>query len=278
MKDKRIFKVALMGLREFDKRMLSGVFKLSSSRDRSYVGTELDRWKLPDIMVVDAANEEAMAQFEEEFVDSTGKPKIPTILISKSKPASPHFHHLEVAFPARVLRVLDQITVTEFDFIPELTIGKGDESEPLINMPLIQCMPDTDEDESGDKVLVVDDSAAVRAQVELLVKWLGFQADTADSGESAMEMVKRNEYRAIFLDVVMPGVDGYKVCKEIKKFAPTRLTPVIMLTSKSSTFDRVKGKLAGCDNYLVKPVDREAFEEAAKPYLSRSPPTKAQSE
>jgi two-component system, cell cycle response regulator len=66
---------------------------------------------------------------------------------------------------------------------------------------------------------------------------------------------------------VLPGSDGYSVCRTIKRDPKTRLTPVVMLTSKSSPFDKIRGTLAGCDNYLTKPVTQDDFERTVKRYL-----------
>ena len=81
-------------------------------------------------------------------------------------------------------------------------------------------------------------------------------------------MLAQNSYDIIFLDVVLPGTDGYQVCKDIRKNPGTRQTPVIMLTSKSSPFDRVRGSLVGCSAYLTKPVDYNAFRAAVSKYLA----------
>jgi len=68
-------------------------------------------------------------------------------------------------------------------------------------------------------------------------------------------MLSQNNIDLVFLDVMLPGADGYQICKTIKKNRQKTTVPVVMLTSKSSPFDRVKGSLAGCDSYLTKPVE-----------------------
>ena len=82
-------------------------------------------------------------------------------------------------------------------------------------------------------------------------------------------MLEKDHYDIIFLDVVMPGVDGYEVCRRIRKNMLTKQTPVIMLTSKSSSFDRVRGAMAGCNSYLTKPVDYEKFHKVLEEYLTQ---------
>jgi len=120
------------------------------------------------------------------------------------------------------------------------------------------------------KALVVDDSPPMRKQIELELELLGIVADFAESGEQACALLTNGTtYDLIFLDVLLPGIDGYKVCKTIKKDKLRKRTPVIMLTGKGSMFDHVRGKLAGCDTYLTKPVARERFQGVVKQYLPK---------
>jgi twitching motility two-component system response regulator PilG len=118
------------------------------------------------------------------------------------------------------------------------------------------------------KALVVDDSPTIRKQIEIELEHLGIAADLAESGEQAIGFLNQSQsYDLIFLDVVLPGVDGYNLCKTIKRDRQRKRTPVIMLTGKGSPFDRVRGKLAGCNTYLTKPVGRERFQTVVKKYL-----------
>jgi two-component system, cell cycle response regulator len=116
-------------------------------------------------------------------------------------------------------------------------------------------------------VLVVDDSPTVRKQLELVLAGLEAKVQTAVTGEDALELMARQRFDLVLLDVVLPGNDGYSVCRSIKRDSKTRLTPVVMLTSKSSPFDKIRGTLAGCDNYLTKPVTQEDFERTVKRFL-----------
>jgi two-component system, cell cycle response regulator len=85
-----------------------------------------------------------------------------------------------------------------------------------------------------------------------------FEVDFAESGEQAIGLTGAREYACIFLDVVLPGIDGYQVCKLIKSNKQAiKKTAVVMLTSRSSPFDKLRGSLAGCDEYLTKPLDEE---------------------
>src|SRR3990172_3916195 len=104
--------------------------------------------------------------------------------------------------------------------------------------------------------LVVDDSTTLRRLMELLLVPLGFAIDFVDTGERAVELSKRKNYDIVFLDILLPGIDGYRVCKLLKGDKRTKTARVVMLTSKDSTIDKVRGMMAGTDVYLTKPVDR----------------------
>ena len=114
--------------------------------------------------------------------------------------------------------------------------------------------------------LVVDDSFPIREQIKLELEALVGQVDLAEDGERAIELITARPYDIVFLDVVLPGMDGYQICRTIKRDRRTKGTAVIMLTGKSSPFDRVKGKLAGCDTYLTKPVDHVTFQQVVRQY------------
>jgi CheY-like chemotaxis protein len=268
--DRKIFTVGILGFSEYHARVLRSIFSLSMTRDRTYVATELHAEGAFEILMVNAENELATAELQSVYCDPTGTPKLPAVLMGKNRSADPRFYYLN--FPlrgVRVLSTLDQLTIKEFNFIPELVIGREDKSQQLSDEMLCKVLPSQDIDVQEIRMLVVDDSEPVRKQLEIQLNMLGVHTDLAGSAEHAMELIKKRRYVCIFLDVVMPGDDGYKVCKAVKKDSHLKHTPVVMLTSKSSPFDRVKGRLAGCDAYLTKPVEREAFAKVIEPYLNR---------
>lgn len=108
-------------------------------------------------------------------------------------------------------------------------------------------------------ILVVDDSAAVRGHLDSALKAVGYDVTTVDSGEAAIMAVGTRTYACILMDVLMPGIDGYEACRKIKSMplADKQERPaIVMLTSKSSPFDKIRGRMAGCDAYLTKPVQK----------------------
>jgi twitching motility two-component system response regulator PilG len=106
------------------------------------------------------------------------------------------------------------------------------------------------------RALVVDDSTTIRRLMDLTLTPLGIEVEFADRGEDALTLVKLNHYDIVFLDIMLPGIDGYRVCKQIKSEKNTRDIPVVMLTSKGTAFDKVRGMMAGTDVYLTKPLER----------------------
>jgi CheY-like chemotaxis protein len=105
------------------------------------------------------------------------------------------------------------------------------------------------------RVLAVDDSPLMRTFLQNKLQPYGISPEFASSGEEALFKISKQHFDMIFLDVMLPGMDGYDVCKMIKKNKDNNLMKVVMLTSKDKTFDKIRGTMAGCDGYLTKPVD-----------------------
>ena len=106
-----------------------------------------------------------------------------------------------------------------------------------------------------DRILIVDDESSARAALELLLRREGFEVTCATNGESALAECAAFRPDLILLDIVMPGMDGFEVCRRIKATPEGRLTPVVLITGLSATEDRIKGINAGADDFLSKPID-----------------------
>ena len=117
------------------------------------------------------------------------------------------------------------------------------------------AVPTPRHEEHNFRVLAVDDSLLMRTFLQNKLQPYGISPEFASSGEEALFKISKQHYDMIFLDVMLPGMDGYDVCKMIKKNKDNSLMKVVMLTSKDKTFDKIRGTMAGCDGYLTKPVD-----------------------
>ena len=110
---------------------------------------------------------------------------------------------------------------------------------------------------SGLKILVVDDSKTIRRTAETLLSKEGCQVFTAIDGFDALSKIADHQPDLIFVDIMMPRLDGYETCSLIKHNKVFRQTPVIMLSSKDGLFDRARGRIVGSEQYLTKPFTKD---------------------
>ena len=102
------------------------------------------------------------------------------------------------------------------------------------------------------RILLVDDDPNIVQLVRLYLEKEGYEVETADRGDTAVEMFRKNPPHLMLLDIMLPGMDGWAVCREIRR---TSNIPIIMLSAKGETFDRVLGLELGADDYIVKPFE-----------------------
>jgi twitching motility two-component system response regulator PilG len=107
------------------------------------------------------------------------------------------------------------------------------------------------------RVMVVDDSKTIRRTAETLLRKEGFEVVTAMDGFEALGKIVDYQPDLIFLDIMMPRLDGYQTCALIKHHRILRNTPVIMLSSRDGLFDRARGRVVGSDRYITKPFTKE---------------------
>ena len=110
---------------------------------------------------------------------------------------------------------------------------------------------------NGLKILVVDDSKTIRRTAETLLSKEGCQVFTAIDGFDALSKIADHQPDLIFVDIMMPRLDGYQTCSLIKHNKVFKETPVIMLSSKDGLFDRARGRIVGSEQYLTKPVTKD---------------------
>ena len=110
---------------------------------------------------------------------------------------------------------------------------------------------------NGLKILVIDDSKTIRRTAETLLTKEGCQVFTAIDGFDALSKIADHQPDLIFVDIMMPRLDGYETCSLIKHNKMFRETPVIMLSSKDGLFDRARGRIVGSEQYLTKPFTKD---------------------
>jgi twitching motility two-component system response regulator PilG len=119
------------------------------------------------------------------------------------------------------------------------------------------------------EVMVIDDSLTIRRTAETLLSGEGYSVTTAEDGFEALAKIVDQRPDIIFLDVMMPRLDGYQTCSIIKSNRLFRETPVVMLSSKDSIFDKARGRLAGSEQFVTKPFTKEDLLQAIQQYVSK---------
>ena len=119
----------------------------------------------------------------------------------------------------------------------------------------------------GLKVLIIDDSRTIRRSAETLLGKEGCDVITAVDGFEALSKIADHRPDIIFIDIMMPRLDGYQTCALVKNNADFQATPVVMLSSKDGLFDRARGRIAGAEEYLTKPFTRDELLGAIRQHV-----------
>ncbi|XOV86118.1 MAG: twitching motility response regulator PilG [Pseudomonadota bacterium] len=119
----------------------------------------------------------------------------------------------------------------------------------------------------GVRVMVIDDSKTIRRTAETLLSKAGCEVTTATDGFDALSKIADTQPSIIFVDIMMPRLDGYQTCALIKNNSDFKSTPVIMLSSKDGLFDRAKGRIVGSDQYLTKPFSKDELLSAIRDHV-----------
>lgn len=226
-------KISSIGLEAKDRTLIKSILKLSANLNDKFITIESSKYQSADLLFVNADDENSIKAWGK--LKAQNKSVTPIMVTTSNKTYSDTVTLRRPLIINRVVAALESVVSRQLEqpqqYAATLNVGK--------------------------RILIVDDSFSVRKYMEQKLPTLYANPqmimDFADSGKSAMEKVKAAAYHIVFLDVVMPGVDGYKVCKWIKSVRPK--TRVIMLTSKKSPFDKVRGSMSGCDAYLTKPPE-----------------------
>jgi two-component system cell cycle response regulator len=272
--------VDVIGFNEVERSMLSSIFALAARRDPGFAQFEPGaQARSPDLYLVDADDPTALNQFKALHK----RAQLPAVLVGANAGGTPHAVLPRPLQWAKLLQALEDALPGRDEPPVELARSlpsAGARAGRTLSSSGTMSRSDTSPSRAGgataaakkrmlaDSVLVVDDNATVRAFMEAKLEPYGFEVDFAETGEEAIGLSGSHEYTCVFLDVVLPGIDGYQVCKLIKSNKQAiKKTAVVMLTSRSSPFDKLRGSLAGCDEYLTKPLDEDRLLEVIAKFL-----------
>ncbi|MDR2172602.1 MAG: twitching motility response regulator PilG [Burkholderiales bacterium] len=124
---------------------------------------------------------------------------------------------------------------------------------------------------AGIKVMVIDDSNTIRRSAEIFLLQAGCVVILAEDGFDALAKIADQKPDLIFVDIMMPRLDGYQTCALLRRNAKFKNTPVVMLSSKDGLFDRARGRMVGSDLYLTKPFTKDELLKAVATYVRRRP-------
>jgi two-component system, cell cycle response regulator len=232
-------KLVVQGLRPVERQLLEGLVKVSQRRTPRLEILDSDRATEADVIMIDTRDPAAMSWTRHHtwietraviWIDGTEAPAGHTLL------------RRPVQWP-----ILPVVLARALEGGPG-TAARG-MSSVAVAAPGASAL-------SAPQILVVDDSLAARAHLRSLLEPRGFVVTDADSVEVALQSVAQRAFDCVLMEAVMPEVDGYEGCRQIKaRLRGESAVPVVMLGSKGSAFDRIRGKMAGCDAYETKPVD-----------------------
>lgn len=119
------------------------------------------------------------------------------------------------------------------------------------------------------RVLVVDDSNTIRMSAQVFLRGAGCLVTLAETGYDALAVIEEAKPQLIFLDILMPRLDGYQTCTLLKSNPEYRDIPIVMLSSKDGLFDQARGQLAGANEYMTKPFARDDLLQVVNNYASK---------
>ncbi len=268
--------VDVIGFNPTERAMLTSVFALAARRDPGFIQFDPVSAVSPDLYLVDIDDPAALGEFK--ALNRRGA--LPAVLVASPGQGGGQAVIERPLQWASLLQALEDAVADEEETQPAALEPLRETSSSLrrgLSEGYRPSVPGQLLDASGikralgDTVLVVDDNATVRMFMQAKLAPFKFEIDFAETGEEAVGLTGTREYACVFLDVVMPGIDGYQVCKLIKANKQAiKKTAVVMLTSRSSPFDKLRGSLAGCDEYLTKPLDEDRLYEVIAKFLPSS--------
>lgn len=273
------YAVAALGFEEKERLLLRNILRISEQHPLAFRPYQPQRDGQPALVIVNGDNADAVTQWVKlEQARAPNASPMSVIYLARSDPPAGAVYSLGRPFLAtRLFALLERVVTERHGYQPDLALATDgmllltnaneststDASTPGASQ-VTAASPANNAHHAdtghGRSVLIVDDSLPVRIQLKPPLEKAFDHVDVAETGEEALELLAQRTYDLVLLDVILPGIDGYETCKRIKKDPRHVDTPVVMLTSNSSPADKVKGKLAGCETYLIKPVKAAVFE------------------
>lgn len=274
-----------IGTLGFPADQLKKLEKILSLSKQSLALVSFDRRQLPDLLLL--FGPEQLQQ--PDIAELPGSYRTRLVLISKTRPESDDLAHIK--FPlisSRVIRTLEQFQPlppapvdvpldtdsgakadVETDIESDVETSENPFSKYDAQIAAVQQQQQsapTARDMRSYSVLVVDDSHPMQQMLAKELEQLEHPVniDFADDGEAALSRVADRHYDFIFLDIMMPGIDGFETCTRMRAMPALKKTPIIMLSSKTSPLDEVKGIMAGSSTYLTKPIEHAEFQKVIR--------------
>ncbi|HJV76652.1 MAG TPA: response regulator [Noviherbaspirillum sp.] len=247
----RRFILEMLGFTDAEKAMMASTFRLTGRRAFCYA--ESGAGERADIYLANADSAEGLQQLQARSPNLYA----PAVLIGRAPVESPWPLVDRPIHWMRLFEQLDQQIQVALQERARRDQGSGQWDGITYRRATDRQRPQEPvfvETRTVESVLVVDDSATVRAFMRAKLAPFRFDVDFAENGEMAIDKAQAKHYTCIFLDIMMPGMDGYQVCKTLKSNPATKDVAVVMLSGKTSAFDKFRGSWAGCDAYLGKPV------------------------
>jgi len=250
------FSVALCGFTASEEKVLLSAFQLSSLRSRCY-----RTWEGREAPMVAIVDEDTPAAIEEWHSLKQRFPNAswPVVRIGAAEGDAGPFRdianvfHKRPVLANRILKVLDHLVADAYQFAPKVMIQDEVTIDTLAELrDLVEQLPPA-HNADANHILVIDDSESLRKMMEVALLAAGYHVDVAPNGEDGLKMALERRFDLIFVDLVLPGMNGYDVCRVLKREIRVDC-PVVILTSKSSRIDRFRGSLVSADRYLTKPL------------------------
>lgn len=254
--------VSILDIPEEHTSKIRNILRLSQNRTRKYVFVEDYNRDQASILISDNPDQTAKSHQTIVYFGNSTNPSGYSI-----KPP---------LLSIRVLRLLDGIDIRPLNrqnpsttdqqhlqeqSTPHAVHSASPNNETSSNQSVTESTKN--QDQKTYRILIVDDSMLIHKALEIELDKAPFNSDKhfAFSGEECLQQVSENQFDIIFLDVMMPGIDGFETCTQIRKINQYKKAPIIMLSAKTSPLDEVKGVMAGCTTYLTKPIVHEEFQK-----------------